>query len=75
MYKSTSKNEYIRGNEGNWKEQNDAVERSEQKERKNTNTNEHNVISSTKEKIEKLKDRFEKHKGNIQSYDFSTMNG
>ena len=25
MYKSTSKNEYIRGNEGNWKEQNDAV--------------------------------------------------
>ena len=34
MYKSTSKNEYIRGNEGNWKEQNDAVERSEQKERK-----------------------------------------
>ena len=45
------------------------------KERKNKNTNEHNVISSTKEEIEKLKERFEKDQGNTQSYDFSTMTG
>ena len=55
MYRSTSKDEQVRVNEGYREEQNNTVERSQQKERDNTNTNEDNVTSSTKEEIENLK--------------------
>ena len=55
LYRSTSKDKQNRVNEGYREEQNIAVERSQQKERENTNTNEDNVTSSTKEEIEKLK--------------------
>ena len=55
MYRSTRKDEQIRVNEGYRKEQNNAVERSQQKERENTNTNGDNVTSSIKEEIENLK--------------------
>ena len=55
LYKSTSKDEQNRVNEGDREEQNKAVEKSQQKERENTNTNEDNVTSSTKEEIDNLK--------------------
>ena len=55
LYRSTSKDKQNRVNEGYREEQNIAVERSQQKERENTNTNEDNVTSSTKEEIENLK--------------------
>ena len=55
LYRSTSKDKQNRVNEDYREEQNIAVERSQQKERENTNTNEDNVTSSTKEEIEKLK--------------------
>ena len=55
LYRSTSKDKQNRVNEGYREEQNKAVERSQQKERENTNTNEDNVTSSTKEEIENLK--------------------
>ena len=55
LYKSTSKDEQNRVNEGYQEEQNKAVEKSQQKERENTNTNEDNVTSSTKEEIDNLK--------------------
>ena len=48
MYRSTSKDEQIKVNEGYREEQNKAAERNQQKERENTNTKEDNVISSTK---------------------------
>ena len=52
---STSKDEKIRVNEGYRKEQNNAVVRSQQKERETTNTNEDNITFSTKEEIENLR--------------------
>ena len=55
MYRSTSKYEQIRVNEDYREEQNNVVERSQQKERENTNTNEDNVTSSTKEETKNLK--------------------
>ena len=55
MYRSTSKDEQIKVNEGYREEQNKIVERNQQKERENTNTKEDNVTSSTKEEIENLK--------------------
>ena len=53
MYRSTSKYEQIKVNEGYREQQNNAVERSQQKGREDTNTNKDNVKSSTKEEIEK----------------------
>ena len=55
MYRSTSKDGRIKVNEGYREEQNKTVEKSQQKERENTNTKGHNVTSSTKEEIENLK--------------------
>ena len=55
MYRSTSKYDQIRVNEDYREEQNNVVERSQQKERENTNTNEDNVTSSTKEETKNLK--------------------
>ena len=54
MYRSTSKDEQIRVKEGYREEQNNAVERSQQKERENKDTND-DVTYSTKEKLENLK--------------------
>ena len=54
MYRSTSKDEQIKVTEGYREEQNKTVERSQQKEREDTNTKEDNATSSTKE-IENLK--------------------
>ena len=51
MYKSTSKDEQIKVNEGYRDEQNKTVERSQQKESENTNTKGDNVTSFTKEEI------------------------
>ena len=53
MYRSTSKDEQIKVNEGYREEQNKPVERNQQKERENTNTKE-DVTSFTKEEIENL---------------------
>ena len=55
MYRSTSKEEQIRVNDDYTEEQNNAVEKSQQKERENANTNRDNVTSSTKEEIGNLK--------------------
>ena len=55
LYRSTSKDEQKRVNEGYREEQNKAVERRQPKERENTNTSENNITSSTKEEIENLK--------------------
>ena len=55
LYRSTSKDEQNRVNEGYREEQNKAVEGRQQKERENTNTNKNNITSSTKEEIENLK--------------------
>ena len=55
MCRSTSKYGQIKVNEGYREEQSKTVERSQQKERENTNTKEDNVTSSTKEEIENLK--------------------
>ena len=55
LYRSTSKDEQNRVNEGYRKEQNKAIERRQQKERENTNTSEDKISSSTKEEIENLK--------------------
>lgn len=55
MYKSTSRDEQIRVNESYREEQNNAVERSQQKQRENTSTNKENINSSTREKIDNLK--------------------
>ena len=55
MYRSASKGEQIRLNKGYREDQSNAVERSQQKDRENTNTNEDNVTSSTQEEIENLK--------------------
>ena len=55
LYRSTSKDEQNRVNEGYREEQNKAVERRQQKERENTNTSEDKISSSTKEEIENLK--------------------
>ena len=48
MYRSPSKDEQIKVNEGYREEKNKTVERNQQIERKNTNTKEDNVTSSTK---------------------------
>ena len=58
MYKSTSKYEHIRINGDYREEQSNALERSQQKERENTNTNGDNITSSTKEEIDNLKKDF-----------------
>ena len=55
MYRIASKAEQIRLNKGYREDQSNAVERSQQKDRENTNTNEDNVTSSTQEEIENLK--------------------
>ena len=55
LYRSTSKDEQNRLNEDYREERNQAVERSQQKERQNTNNNEENVIFSTKEELKNLK--------------------
>ena len=55
LQRSTSKDEENQVNEGYREEQNQAVERRQQKERDNTNTNENNITSSTKKEIENLK--------------------
>ena len=55
MYRSTTIYEKIRVNEACREEQNNAVERTQQKENENTNTNEDNVTSSTKEDIENFR--------------------
>ena len=51
LYRSTSKDEQNRVNEGYREEQNKTVERRQQKESENTNTNEDNITSSTKEEV------------------------
>ena len=58
MYKSTSKYEHIRINGDYREEQSNASERSQQKERENTNTNGDNITSSTKKEIDNLKKDF-----------------
>ena len=63
LYRSTSKDEQNRVNEGYREEQNKAVKRSQQKERENTNTKEDNVTSSTKKRNRVLKERFKIHQG------------
>ena len=55
LYRSTSKDEQNRVNEGYREEQNKAIERRQQKERENTNTSEDKTSCSTKEEIENLK--------------------
>ena len=55
LYRSTSKDKQNRVNEGYREEQNKAVERSQQKERENTNINDENATFSTKEDIQNLK--------------------
>ena len=55
LYRSTSKDEQNRVNEGYRKEQNKAIERRQQEERENTNTSEDKSSCSTKEEIENLK--------------------
>ena len=55
LYRSTSKDEQNRVNEGYREEQNKAIERRQQKERENTNTSEDKINFSTKEEIENLK--------------------
>ena len=55
LYRSTNKDEQNRLNEDYREERNQAVERSQQKERENTNNNEENVIFSTKEELKNLK--------------------
>ena len=55
LYRSTSKDEQNRVNEGYREEQNKAIERRQQKERENTNTSEDKISSSTKEEIENFK--------------------
>ena len=55
MYRSTSKDQQNGVNEGYREEQNKAVERSQQKERENTNINDKNATFSTKEDIQNLK--------------------
>ena len=47
MYRSTSKDEENKVNEGYREEQNKAVERKQQKEKENTNTSEDNTTCST----------------------------
>ena len=49
IYRITSKDGQIRVNEGYSEEQNNTLERSQQKEIENTNANEDNVTSSSKE--------------------------
>ena len=72
LYRSTSKDEQKRVNEGYREEQNKAVERRQPKERENTNTSENNITSSTKEEIENLKKDL-KYQVNTKSYYLSTM--
>ena len=55
LYRSTSKDEQNRVNEGYREEQNKAIERRQQKERENTNTGEDKISSSTREEIDNLK--------------------
>ena len=55
MYRSTSKDEQIKVNEGYREEQKNTAEKSQQKERENPNTKGDNVTSSTKEEIQNLK--------------------
>ena len=55
LYRSTSKDEQNRVNEGYREEQNKAIERKQQKERENTNTSEDKISCSTKKEIENLK--------------------
>ena len=54
LYRSTSKDEQNRVNEG-YREEQKAIERRQQKERENTNTSEDKITSSTKEERENLK--------------------
>ena len=49
-WRSTSKDKQIRVNEGYREKQNNAVKRSQHKERENTNSNKDNVTSSAKRK-------------------------
>ena len=55
MYRSRSKDEQIKVNEGYREEQKNTAEKSQQKERENPNTKGDNVTSSTKEEIQNLK--------------------
>ena len=55
MYRSTSKDEQIKVNEGYREEQKNTAEKSQQKERENPNAKGDNVTSSTKEEIQNLK--------------------
>ena len=55
LYRSISKDEQNRVNEGYREEQNKTKERRQQKERENTNTSEDKISSSTKVEIENLK--------------------
>ena len=52
LYRSTSKDEQNRVNEGYREEQNKAIERRQQKERENTNTSEDKISPSAKEERE-----------------------
>ena len=54
MSRSFSKGKKIRVNESYREKQNNAVNRSQQKERKNTNTNDDSITPSTRDKIENL---------------------
>ena len=67
MYRSTSKDEQTGVNDGYREEQNNAMERSQQKERENTNTNEDNTTFSTKEEIENLKENLIYIKGTLKA--------
>ena len=55
MYRSTSKDKQIRVNKGYIEELDNTVDRSQQKERHNTDTNEDNITSSTRKEIHKIK--------------------
>ena len=60
MYRSTSKDKQIRVNKGYIEELDNTVDRSQQKERHNTDTNEDNITSSTRKEIHKMK-KYLKH--------------
>ena len=55
MYRSTSKDKQIRVNKGFIEELDNTVDRSQQKERHNTDTNEDNITSSKRTEIHKIK--------------------
>ena len=70
MYRSTSKDEQIKVNEGYREEQKNTAEKSQQKERENPNTKGDNVTSSTKEEIQNLKKDLKYSKETLKAITF-----